>query len=740
VNNEDIFKYDESGEVNYNFHHSIRIKPSYILFQVKSQEVFKDYFVGNDKWSPIINETEFKFEHESFEKFGLNRADIESVLIKLGAVDKFEKLSIEAVKRIVDSLQIKSPEGKQTQAIYKLCIKHFERNNQTIDTSETYLFATKDDVKEYFPASEVYYNGNIKLPKKITLSKAILNYPRRQSTSNVIDFFDVNNLSSLKIQIVSKKNLEQLSIEFSNFLEKITSYILVYRIQDIEKDNLARAELSKLKNTNISICENVKYTIDGKPFELEDNDYVRDGKEYLIKVNKFSSLKELRHDFEFQECFADIIGLIFDIQETKIFRDMVKEEDSYIEQTIRNDIGSDELVRTRELLGISDEYYSFWKTIYTQLYKSYELESDAQLLNNVINDLKIESDITCIDYPNLNSLESCTSILGLFKELGIDIAEFNKCEHSYYKIDFTKLHRFKLKQAFENNLYHFKQRLYLWCVENSEEHLFTSYIGTYEHNEEFVQLVSLENKNILSLDYKIKVELFINDNFDLTNSESADVDFHVIYKVNMKKIEVGYIEGSVEYRSMLYFAHKLGDIQSYIESKMALEAEEKTNSESDKDDELSVKQIKKAKNITLNKPEPRNGSRARSKKPFKHSSASDRRKKEIGDDSEEDVYLYLVATYGTSKVTWASDDDDGYGYDLKYINHEEVTKYVEVKTFSGNKFHVTKNEIEFSRKNFGQYEIFLVGDEIQILEDVDYDDKNQFLLEGQEFLVSYNIV
>jgi hypothetical protein len=740
VNNDDLFKFSVKGDYTNYYFHELRVKPSFIAYQVKSKGVFNDYFVGNDKWSPLINETEFNFEHEAFERLDLNRADIESILLKLGAVDKFEKLSIEAIKRIVDSLHLNSSEGKQTQAIYKLCIKHFERNNHPIDTSKTKLFATKDEVKRYFPASEVYYNGNIKLPKKITSSKAILNYPRRQSTTNVIDFFGINNLSSLEITIAGKNNLEHLTSEFSNFLETITPYILVYRIQDIEKDKLARTELAKLNNINIYICDHVRYTIDGESFELEDNDYIRDEKDYFIKVDKYSSLKSLRHNFEFQECFADIIGLVFDIQETKIFRDMVKEEDSYIEKTIRNDIGSDELVRTRELLGISDEYYSFWKTIYTLVDKNYEFESDDQLLDNVINDLEIESNIAGIDYPNLNSLESCTSILGLFKELGIDIVQFNKCDHSYYKIDFTNIHRFKLKQTFENNLYDFKQRLYSWCVENSEEHLFTSHIGTYEHNEEFVQLVSLEHKNILTLDYKIKVEQFINENFDFTDSESPEVDFRSIFKENKKKVEIGYIEGNIEYLSMLYFDHKIDDIKKYIDSKLALEAEEIAKSESDKDNEQPVKQIKKAKKVTLNKPKPTNGSRAKSKKPYKHSSSSDERKKEIGDNSEEDVYMYLVDVYGQSKVNWSSDDDDGSGYDIKYINDEEVTKYVEVKTFSGNKFHITKTEIEFAKNNFGQYEIFLVGEEIQILEDIDFDNKAQFLLEGQDFLVSYNIV
>jgi len=738
INNDDVFKYDENGERYYNHYHNIRNKPSFISYQVQSKELFRDYFVGNDKLSPLVNESEFNFEYDEFEKFGLNRADIESIILKLGAVDKFDKLSIEATKRIVDSLYINSEEGKQTQSIYKLCIKHFESNKSVIDTTDTLLFATKGDVKRYFPANEVYYNGNIKLPKKITSSKAILHFPRRQSTSNVIEFFGINNLSSLEIKIAGKNNLERLTSEFSEFLEKITPYILVYRIQDIERDKLARTELSKLKNINIHICDHVNYTIDGESFELEDNDYVRDEKDYFIKVDKYSSLKSLRHNFEFQECFADIVGLVFDIQETKIFRDMVKEEDSYIEQTIRNDIGNDELVRTRELLGISDEYYSFWKTVYTLVDKIYEFESNEQLFDNVVKDLEIKSDITGIDYPNLNSLDSCKSILGLFKELGLGIEQFNKCEHSYYKVDFTKLHRFKLKQAFENNLYDFKQRLYSWCVENSEEHLFTSHIGAYEHNEEFVQLVSLEYKNILSVDYKIKVGQFINNNFELNNSEPTGLNFDLIFENNENKIKTDYLEGHVEYLSMLYFDHKTSEIQAYIDSKLASKQEVNAKPESEAED--SITPTKKIKKVTLGQPITTTSPKPKSKKPYKHSSFNDARKKEIGNKSERDVYLHLVEEYGQSKVTWISKADDGYGCDLKYINELGVTIYVEVKTFSGNRFYISKNEIEFSRKNFGQYEIFLVGDDILKITDVDFDNKSQFRLESQEFLVSYNIV
>jgi hypothetical protein len=189
---------------------------------------------------------------------------------------------------------------------------------------------------------------------------------------------------------------------------------------------------------------------------------------------------------------------------------------------------------------------------------------------------------------------------------------------------------------------------------------------------------------------------------------------------------------------MLYFEHKISEIQAYIDSKLASEQEANAKPESEAEDLITS--TKKIKKVTLGQPITTTSPKTKSKRPYKHSSFNDARKKEIGNKSERDVYLYLVEEYGQNKVTWISKADDGYGCDLKYINELGITIYVEVKTFSGNRFYISKNEIEFSRKNFGQYEIFLVGDDILKITDVDFDNKSQFRLESQDFLVSYNIV
>jgi len=80
------------------------------------------------------------------------------------------------------------------------------------------------------------------------------------------------------------------------------------------------------------------------------------------------------------------------------------------------------------------------------------------------------------------------------------------------------------------------------------------------------------------------------------------------------------------------------------------------------------------------------------------------------------------------------------GYDIKYRNTDGVWKYVEVKTDSGNKFYVTKNEIEFAKSHKGLYEIFFVGNEIYKIPDVDYEDKDKFRMEEQDYLVFINLV
>ncbi|HHX8280733.1 TPA: DUF3883 domain-containing protein, partial [Vibrio diabolicus] len=735
-NNKDKFNFDKDREHYGYFGHVISSKPSFIKFQVKALGLFKDFFFGSDKLSLLINNISFDFEFSGFEEYGISRSDIESLLLKIGATDKFEKLSLEAVKRTILELPDKAPDGKQSQAIYKLGVKHFEANNQSVEFSEELLFAVKGEHRGYFPANKVFYNGNIKLPRKISCTVPILHYPRRQSTQNITQFFGIKNLNSLNISVNNTSPLADLTSDFSNFLEQITPYILVYRIQDIEKDKSARAELAKLKRFNILLCEDVEYLIEGEIAQLDNNDYIKNENDFIIKVSSKSTLDELRNDFEFQESFADIIGLIFDIQDTRVFREVVKENSAYIEKTIKNDIGEEELIRTRELLGISDEYYSFWKTIYSLVGKEYEFSTNEQLLENITSDLRLESDIKDIIYKDLNSYQSCQSIEIIFNELSIKIGDFNSSVHSYYKIDFTDYHKRNLKLYLERNLYQFKQKLHTWCNLNCKENEFTTIIKEYENSQKFIDEYSIKNKTNQSLDYDLLIKKYINHHFNLEGVKPTDIDFNEVYNQNEKKIDIDTLEEDFELLSMLFFPDKLKEIEKGIE---------KINEEKRLRDNLSLvldnetKPPKNIKDVELTKPSTRGFKKPVSKNPFKHSNGASNRKKARGNKSEKDVYESLVEKYGVNKVTWVSKVSDGDGYDIKYINEHGITKYVEVKTYSGDKFFLSRNELEFARQHKDDYEIFLVSDDILRIDSVDFDDKKRFHLECREYAVSLSI-
>jgi len=251
-------------------HHFTYDAPSYVLYQLASSNLFKDYLITTEKLSKLVNEFTIDYNCELFKNFGIKKSDIESLILKIGAVDKFELLSTEVVKKIIRDLPAKSKSGKQTLTIYKEAIEHYKLNNKPLDNNEILLAAKIEDELDYFPQSEIYYNGTINLPKKITKSKAILNFPRRQNTSKVIEFFGINDLSTINIVITKHTINNDLTKSLQNLLKKIITYILVYRFEDSTTESSRKKDLSNIKNISIQLYDQVIYKIDDESFELDN--------------------------------------------------------------------------------------------------------------------------------------------------------------------------------------------------------------------------------------------------------------------------------------------------------------------------------------------------------------------------------------------------------------------------------------------------------------------------------------
>ncbi len=89
-----------------------------------------------------------------------------------------------------------------------------------------------------------------------------------------------------------------------------------------------------------------------------------------------------------------------------------------------------------------------------------------------------------------------------------------------------------------------------------------------------------------------------------------------------------------------------------------------------------------------------------------------------------------------------SEEDDSLGYDIMYsCDSGKTWRYVEVKSFMGNEFILTKNEFDCYEENKSRYEIFLVdeNDKILPLRDIELDNEKKFNMNPKDYTVRFRI-
>ncbi len=707
----------------YRTYHYLTDTISYIRFQLS--KAFKDYFITTDeKFSKIINDNPINFNYYLLKKYALSQRDIESLILKLGAVEEFKELSKDKVIDILKKLSFTSLNGEYTQRVYQLAYKNFYEQYFYIHLGEINLFAKKDGISSYFNQNKVYYSGNTKIPKQIIRRKAIFNFPKGYGSKKVTDFFAINDLSKLELKLISKIPISHLTDKFNKLFKRLIPFILAYRIKDIEKDKTAYSEFNKLKKIYLILCEEVRYDFETQEYELEYSDYLKDGNEYLIHVNRDSTIDELRNDFDFIDTFSDILGLVFGLEETKIFRDIIKNNINYIERMIINNLGIEALHRAKSIMGIDNEEELFWKIVYKSLNREY-IDKSNNLLDLIKNDLELKIDITTINYQNLNAKNSLKVIKELFIELGLEVENYNNHE-PYYQLNFSKYHNYNLLNCFHDNQKRFEQHLYKYCKKNSKEKDFLFLLDKYTHNSEFVK------DNVLNIDYQNIVQQFIKENFEFNIDSPIDevIDYQSIYEKNKLEIDFEKIKGQREYDSLLYF-DKLDEIKKYIKS-LKKEEQPKSNNSPKKPPKPIIE------NPKIEKPflPKRNGGKGG--KGGTYNPNRDRAKEDKGKNAEKNVVQTLKKEFGENNVDWVNDDT--IGYDIKYKNKQDIWKYVEVKVYSNSKFFLSKNEKRFVEKNKENYEIFLVAEEeIYRLTNIDFYDRDKFILEANSYEVYYNI-
>ena len=671
-------KYIKSG--GYVKHYLTSNAPSYILYQLYTTNIFKDYLITNEKLSKLVNDIQIDYEHEIFKKYNIKKADIESLILKLGAVEKFEDMSIERIRKILKKLD-RDEKVKQTQTIYKAVRNHKEHlNDKTIR-----LCAKKNNELGYYNQDEIYYVSSMNLPKKILENIPIVNIPPR--LGNIVDFFGIKDTKNIKTTIKKHQTNQTLTEKFKKFFYRIQPYILVKRFDNLNKDEKQKT-LNILKKTKIILCDKVIYELDGQVNELENNDYIKDNSEYYIKINN-GEFNNIRKHLDFRETFVDIIGSIFNITNIKGYDRLISDDIYETEELIKREYGYEALQEVREYLNIADEFFTFWRTIYKLKDKSFNDKNKD--VDRIKRELNITIDLNTFDYKNLTSDDSCLVIQQLFDQLNLTIEDFNQ-EALYMKIDFKNFHQKKLENCFNDNYNKFEKILYQLCLDNDRKEEFIDLKGIYEN-------ANKKTENKLFIDYQNIVVQFVQDNFDFTlNDTQTTIDFNNIYDENISKFEINELKNRE--KSLLYFKDGLEKLQKRLQDKKEQNIEQqlqiKDNTIPKLDNNSPIEFIeffeKNKKNSygLVNNPK------------------KDKHKKQKGAKAEECVCNYLVKEYGEDNVKWFAKESDSGHYDIRYRNHNNQWIYVEVKFFSNEMFYMSKDEKQFADEKQENYEIFLI--------------------------------
>ena len=697
----------------------IYIKPSYIKYQISllSPYALSDYLV--DERYSWINDFSIDYRKDFFKAHDISKSSIDTILLMLGAKDDFSNLSINKVAETINKLPERYPNGKKTQIIYKMALGNYKENGYSLDNEVT-LFADDGEGLKPYPQSEVYFSDNIKLPKLLMKNFPVFNFPARSGGVEAIEFFGINDLSDIKIELTSYKLLTELNNRFNEFLELLKPVILTYRINAIEDSKIQKGQASICNKITIVLCSELEYRIGDVSFEVLNYEFIHyNDQTYYLKVNENDSLVKLKSNRAFTNSCADIVSLSFDVRGGRNeFRHLFSGTYDDILINIKVDFGEDIFNEARELLGLADYKQAFWQAIFiSKGIEFLEHMDDLALEAYIKKHFNIEIDLSFLDYENVNDKNEIHKIENLFDSINLELELFSA--HYPYNISLEENHFSILKSFLLSKKPVIKsaiwQKLKDFSIEDQSGYL--NEINTFEDCYEFVKDVSEKNKYQFKINLDLAFIEYVNilyDNLDITNvidvSEIRDKNSEIFVEDEMYKINQ-----SPRLKSLLYFENALDTIKSeIIEEVKILETDNLLENDNDVSEKPIITSSEKLKEKERDVERKKKG-----KKIYTPKDSDERKLKEMGNTSEKYVFKYLKDN-NFDNVDWVSRDNENLQCDIRYTNEKGVLKYIEVKTFDSGRFFMSRSEYEFGKSEKDNYEIWLVRNKSEIIKIKDF--------------------
>ncbi|RZK13234.1 MAG: DUF3883 domain-containing protein [Flavobacterium sp.] len=704
---------------------------SYILYVIlfKCGKDLSSHLL-DDKY-PWVNRLEIDYKAELFVLNGIGRIQVNEILILLRAKENFEQLPIRQVEFILQKLTEQYPDGKRSQSFYKRALSHYRTNKQEIGNSLR-LFADNGNGLQLFDASEIYFSDKIKLPNNLKPSFPIFNFPARAGGAEAIKFFKINDLKDISLEILQKRISKEVTKIFADYFQKLKPLILAQRIHAIEVPQLQKEQAAICNSIQIELALEFRYKVNDNLYEGQYYEFVQQSdNHYLIRIGMHDTLEKLKVNSSFIESFADVLSASFDVSaEKNEFKYLLRNDFEDVFKSVCADYGEDIINEAKELLGLADQKYAFWKAVFLCKNKDFSEALDDNSLESILaNEFNLSFMVGDINYDDINNEHQVKKVLDLFTQLGITINEFAGVYTSEFTLE--SLHKKKMKAELLKRKTVVKGSIWFALSETSldEKAQYLHEINKFENNDDFISAKSEEFKHQLDFNNDKLFENFFQMCFKNVEIR-ADINVDSIREMNKKyfaKDELNKINESVRHSSLLYFQDALPQLKRELMEDESSALKQNENESIPSEHNITYGD---SANLAASQNTPTTG---RKNGVYKPKDVSSGNLKEKGVNSEQIVFQELKNRY--NDVYWAAEDNDGLHYDIRYVDEEGLMKFVEVKSFDRGSFYLSKYEYDFGKANKEDYEIWLVKDKSIIIPIRDFYINPKYELMTNEYLV-----
>jgi hypothetical protein len=759
--------FENKDSFSYSYHNKVtpvNYKPSFIYFQIKELYLKKidSKFIKELDFAKELGYNSIDFEHSVFKELVINDVDIATVLNELDLSLSFYDLEPEEVYNIIQEFPQKDLEGKYARKLYNLAFNYFKANKDLnfSEYSKDYeLFAKRRNQKEYIALDKVYYSDNSTLPSKIAEEFWMIDLPKRLGESQISKYFGVKTFKDVEIKIdTGSIQVSNVSPDFQTWFTKIKPFILTYRLRSINK-SIEKSEADELKKVEINIVSSLFYSIKaGEEKQLLPGEFLpkSNGKGYYLCVKENSTLESLKDTPKVCEAFAEILCTIFKVNDHKDdYRTVFKDRNALIDTKYLIDVKSlNELHKTAlDLLGISNEEINFWTQIYNfkGLVLSNTIKDTLELSESVLKELGFDmsSKYMNVDYQNLDTEESVSFLRDINSQLEVSIGQI-------FDANSEGLVNYHLSN-FETTVLDYKKffNSCLWDELNKNKDKHKQLIDSQEKYEYFIRSQKIndmlfEYRFILDVNYIqiLKDEVNKVFGFNLKEEETNKIAILSVYLKLLKENNFSEVDiEDAKIRSLLYFNGNEDKLKVLLESNK--QEEEDSGINDTPSNKLTGKIIfSNSTKVVPKKSGNSNGKRSS----WNHSDKDVKRNKKSGKKAEERVYNSLLESNDVADVEWVSsfsntsDKSDNKHYDIRYKPTNSANwKYLEVKSFNGSYFHLSKSEKEEGRRRGKDFEIALVMEgKIHILQDyfnkdVDFENNDKFYATPSDYIITLKI-